>query len=107
MCTLKEGDSRCPSNQNIRTNELLAGYEKSEDLLGEDRDPAGRGSGNDRSDSHPKTVLTEDGAVDRDVPRDRKVTFDPQIVPKGEARLDGFNDKIIGSVQSFSHIWLG
>ncbi len=40
-------------------------------------------------------MLTEDGAVDLDVPRDRNGTFDPQIVPKGETRLDGFDDKII------------
>ena len=33
-------------------------------------------------------VLTEDGAVDIDVPRDRNSTFEPQIVPKGEIRLD-------------------
>ncbi len=39
-------------------------------------------------------MLTEDGAVDLDVPRDRYGTFDPQIVPKGETRLDGFDDKI-------------
>ena len=40
-------------------------------------------------------MLTEDGAVDLEVPRDRNGTFDPQIVPKGETRLDGFDDKII------------
>jgi putative transposase len=29
------------------------------------------------------------------VPRDRNGSFEPQIVPKGETRLDGFDDKII------------
>jgi transposase-like protein len=103
-------------------DELLSGYEKPEDLLGEDGlfkqlkkalleralgaelthhlgyekgDPAGRGTGNSRNGSYPKTVLTEDGAVDIEVPRDRNSTFEPQIVPKGETRLDGFDDKII------------
>ena len=57
--------------------------------------PAGRGRDNHRNGSYPKTVLTEDGTVDLDVPRDRNGTFDPQIVPKGETRLDGFDDNII------------
>jgi hypothetical protein len=39
-------------------------------------------------------VLT-DGSVEIDVPRDRNGTFERQIVPKGETRLDGFDDKII------------
>ncbi len=29
------------------------------------------------------------------MPRDRNGTFEPQIVPKGVSRLDGFDDKII------------
>ena len=40
-------------------------------------------------------MLTEDGAVDIEVPRDRNGSFEPQIVAKGETRLDGFDDKII------------
>jgi putative transposase len=40
-------------------------------------------------------VLTEDGLVEIDVPRDRNGSFEPQIVAKGETRLDGFDDKII------------
>jgi putative transposase len=40
-------------------------------------------------------VLIEDGSVDIDVPRDRNGTFEPQIMAKGETRLDGFDDKII------------
>jgi putative transposase len=40
-------------------------------------------------------VLTEDGAIGLDVPRDRNGTFEPAIVPKGETRLDGFDDRII------------
>jgi putative transposase len=63
------------------------GYEK--------HDPAGRGSGNSRNGSTAKTVLTEVGAVDLAVPRDRNGSFEPQIVRKGQTRLDGFNEKII------------
>jgi putative transposase len=62
--------------------------------LGYDKhDPAGRGSGNNRNGSMPKTVLTDIGAVDLAVPRDRNGSFEPQIV--GQTRLDGFNERII------------
>ncbi len=63
------------------------GYEK--------HDPAGRGSGNSRNGSTAKTVLTDIGAVDLAVPRDRAGSFDPQIVRKGQTRLKGFNERII------------
>jgi hypothetical protein len=63
------------------------GYEK--------HDPAGRGSGNNRNGATGKTVLTDIGAVDLAVPRDRNGTFEPQIVRKGQTRLKGFNERII------------
>src|SRR6516225_2439706 len=64
--------------------------------LGYDKhDPAGRGSGNNRNGTTGKTLLTEVGAVDLTVPRDRNGSFEPQIVRKGQTRLDGFNDRII------------
>jgi putative transposase len=64
--------------------------------LGYDKhDPAGRGSGNSRNGTTPKTVLTEIGAVDLAVPRDRGGSFEPQIVRKGQTRLKGFNERII------------
>src|SRR5580658_9533444 len=63
------------------------GYEK--------HDPAGRGSGNSRNGSTGKTLLTDVGAVDLAVPRDRAGSFDPKIVRKGQTRLEGFNDRIL------------
>src|SRR5215470_14735631 len=64
--------------------------------LGYDKhDPAGRGSGNNRNGTTGKTVLTDVGAVDLAVPRDRNGTFEPQIVRKGQTRLKGFNERII------------
>ena len=66
------------------------------DHLGyEPGDPAGRGSGNNRNGTTPKTVLTEIGAIDLDVPRDRNGTFEPQLVPKGARRLERFNANIV------------
>jgi putative transposase len=66
------------------------------DHVGYDRgDPAGRGSGNSRNGTTPKRVLTEIGAVDLDVPRDRDGSFEPKIVPKGATRLAKFNENVI------------
>jgi putative transposase len=66
------------------------------DHVGYDRgDPAGRGSGNSRNGTTPKRVLTEIGAVDLDIPRDRDGSFEPRIVPKGTTRLAKFNDNVI------------
>ena len=56
---------------------------------------AGRGSGNSRNGSTPKRLLTEIGAVELDVPRDRAGSFQPKIVPKGTTRLAKFNDNIV------------
>jgi putative transposase len=40
-------------------------------------------------------VIGDDGAIEIVVPRDRNGSFAPQIVAKGETRLDGFDDRII------------
>lgn len=69
--------------------------ELTEHLGYEPGDPAGRGSGNNRNGTTPKTVLTDIGAIDLDIPRDRNGTFEPQIVPKGTRRLAKFNENIV------------
>ncbi len=55
----------------------------------------GRNSGNSRNGHSAKTVLGDDGALELAIPRDRNGTFEPQIVPKGSRRLDGFADRIV------------
>ncbi|MCP4960330.1 MAG: IS256 family transposase [Actinomycetia bacterium] len=55
----------------------------------------GRGSGNSRNGTTPKTVTTEVGQVDLAVPRDRAGTFDPVTVPKHQRRLDGLSGNVI------------
>ena len=66
------------------------------DHLGYDRhDPAGRGSGNSRNGSTAKRLGTEVGDLDLATPRDRNGTFEPQLVGKGQRRLDGLSDMII------------
>src|SRR6478736_5678627 len=64
--------------------------------LGYDKhDPAGRGSGNSRNGVRAKTVLTEIGPVDIDVPRDVDSSFEPAIVRKRQRRLDGVNQIVL------------
>src|SRR5690348_2853116 len=58
------------------------------------QEPPG-GAGNTRNGSTPKTLITEQGEVRIDTPRDRKGTFEPQIVRKRQRRFEGFDDKIL------------
>jgi transposase-like protein len=64
--------------------------------LGYDKgDPAGRGTGNSRNGYSSKTVLGEEGELELSIPRDRAGTFEPQLVPKGVTRQEGFDGKVI------------
>ena len=101
---------------------LLADYKKPEDLIGEngllkqltkllvekaldaeltehlghDRHEAvANASGNTRNGKSRKTLKGEFGELPIEVPRDRKGTFEPQIIPKHQTRWSGFDDKII------------
>jgi putative transposase len=103
-------------------NELLKEYRKPEDLLGQGgllkqlqkrllekamgaeltahlgygkHEAAGRNSGNSRNGTSPKTMKGEFGNLPLNVPRDRNGTFEPQIIPKGERRFEGFDQAII------------
>lgn len=61
--------------------------------------PAGaerpEGSENQRNGTSGKTVLTDDGPLKLDIPRDRDGSFAPILIPKHERRFTGFDDKII------------
>lgn len=103
-------------------DELLAGYQSPDDLTGpdgllkqltgalveralgaeltehlgyEEGDPQGNGSGNSRNGTTPKRLITEQGEIPIEVPRDRAGTFEPQLVKKHQRRFDGFDDKIL------------
>ena len=101
---------------------LLEGYKKPEDLIGEDgllkeltkrlieramaaeltehvgyerHDAEGRNSGNSRNGKSAKTLKGTFGALPIEVPRDRNGTFEPQIIRKHQTRFTGFDEKII------------
>lgn len=50
---------------------------------------------NQRNGSTSKTVLTGDGQVRIETPRDRDGSFEPLLVPKHARRFSGFDDKIV------------
>ena len=57
--------------------------------------PEGRDRGNSRNGTRAKTVLTEVGEVELDVPRDRDGSFEPQIVKKRQRRLSGVDQLVV------------
>lgn len=64
----------------------------------------GRDGGNSRNGRRPKTVVTESGPVDVQVPRDRDGSFAPVIVPKHSRRLAGVEDMILSlSAKGLTH----
>jgi transposase-like protein len=50
---------------------------------------------NQRNGKSAKTVLTQDGPLRIEVPRDRAGSFEPILIPKHERRFTGFDDKIV------------
>lgn len=52
-------------------------------------------TGNRRNGYSKKTVLTENEAIDLAIPRDRRGSFEPQLIAKYQRRFPGFDEKII------------
>ena len=103
-------------------DELIKGYQKPEDLIGENgllkqltkrlveralrgelthhlgyernEDAAAKGS-NRRNGSSRKTLKGDFGDLEISVPRDREGTFEPMMVAKNQTRWTGFDDKIL------------
>jgi len=55
----------------------------------------GRDGGNSRNGTRTKTVITDVGPVDVEVPRDRDGSFEPVIVRKHQRRLGGVDDMVL------------
>ena len=67
-------------------------------------DPAGRNGENSRNGTRSKTVVTEAGPVEIEVPRDRESSFEPVIVGKRQRRLSGVDDLVISlSAKGLTH----
>jgi putative transposase len=69
--------------------------EMSEHLGYDKHDPAGRNGANSRNGTRSKTVLTEIGPVQIEVPRDRDGSFEPVIVRKRQRRLTGIDQLVL------------
>ena len=63
------------------------GYEK--------HDQAGDNTGNSYNGPSRKSVITDNGKFEIEVPRDRKSTFEPQLVRKRQVRMKGFDEKVL------------
>ena len=63
------------------------GYEKGQ--------TSGQARSNTRNGTTKKTVISEVGAFEIEVPRDRAGSFTPRLVRKGQRRLDGLDSMII------------
>ena len=50
---------------------------------------------NTRNGSYQKNLITNNGQIELNVPRDRKGQFEPVIVKKKQSRIDGLDEKII------------
>ena len=103
-------------------DERLKGYQKSEDLIGENgllkqltkklveralqaemtehlgydkHEAVMNATGNARNGKSTKTLKGEFGELPIKIPRDRDGSFEPQLIPKHQTRWTGFDDKII------------
>ncbi len=80
-------------------NGLLDGLKKAlaERALNAEMDHhlGGEEAGNSRNGYGRKTVVTDTGKIDLEVPRDRQSTFDPQLIARYQRRFPGFDDKIV------------
>lgn len=69
--------------------------ELEEDLGYEKYDTANKQTDNSRNGYSPKTLRSEYGDVEIDVPRDRKGEYEPQIIKKHQTDIKGLDSQII------------
>jgi transposase-like protein len=75
--------------------EALLEVEMAEHLGYDKHDLKGHRSGNSRNGTATKTIRGDFGQVSIQTPRDRKATFEPQIVPKRSSSVGNFSDKVV------------
>jgi putative transposase len=87
-----------------RVLESMLQAELTEHVGYEPYDPAGHHSGNSRNGTRSKTVITDIGPIELEVPRDRAGTFEPVIVPKRKRRLSGVDQMVLSlSAKGLTH----
>jgi transposase-like protein len=69
--------------------------EMSEHLGYDKHEPAGRNGENSRNGTRSKTVTTEVGPVELEVPRDRDGSFAPKTVRKRQRRMHGVDEMVL------------
>jgi putative transposase len=87
-----------------RVLEAALEAEMTEHVGYEPYDPAGHHSGNNRNGTRTKTVITDIGPIQIDVPRDRAGSFEPVIVAKRKRRLGGVDQMVLSlSAKGLTH----
>ena len=87
------GDQGLMKELKVRLMERMPGAELSEHLGYEPHgEPADR-QVNRRNGATRKVLKGNDGAVPIDIPRDRDGSFEPELIQKGQPRIDGMDDK--------------
>lgn len=90
------GDTGLMKELKIRLMERMLGAELTAHLGYEEGKEAPPGQRNRRHGASTKVLKGQDGELPVAVPRDRDSSFEPELVKKGQTRIDGMDDKIIG-----------
>ena len=90
------GDAGLMKELKIKLMERMLGAELTAHLGYEDGKDAPPDQANRRNGSSAKRLKGQDGELPIAVPRDRDGSFEPELVKKGQTRIDGMDDKIIG-----------
>ncbi|MCJ8335604.1 MAG: transposase, partial [Epibacterium sp.] len=90
------GDQGLMKELKVRLMERMLGAELTDHLGYEPAAEPSNQQNNRRNGTTRKTLKGNDGALPIDVPRDRDGSFEPELIKKGQTRIDGMDDKIIG-----------
>ena len=90
------GDAGLMKELKIKLMERMLGAELTAHLGYEEGKDAPTDQNNRRNGTSAKVLKGHDGEMPIAVPRDRDGSFEPELVKKGQTRIDGMDDKIIG-----------
>ena len=90
------GEAGLMKDLKVRLMERMLGAELTEHLGYEPKATPPNSQSNRRNGTTGKTLKGNDGALSIEIPRDRDGSFAPELIGKGQTRIDGMDDKIIG-----------